>query len=134
MRSSILSSSALLGAVLLAIPLPAFATLAPVGSEIPVNSQVADDQSLPDLAMRDDGSWVVAWQSGRGSNLEVRLRLFNADGVAQTSDIAPRPIVATQTRAKVAFLSDGSFVVTWQERVQPFHQQGSGLPASTPNP
>lgn len=121
MRSLILSSSALLGAVLLAIPLPAFATLAPVGSEIPVNSQVADDQSLPALAMRDEGSWAVAWQSGRGSISEIRLRLFNVDGVAQTADLVPRPTTtATQTHAQVAFLSNGSFVTTWQERTQPF--------------
>jgi len=120
MRSPISRILALATLALFVASLSAVAELAPVGREIGVNFQISSDQGLPDLAMRDDGYWVASWQHGRGSNLQVRLRLFNANDSPHTGDLSPRPTATTtQTDAKVAFLSDGSFVVTWQERIEP---------------
>jgi hypothetical protein len=92
----------------------------PLGPEFTVNSVTAGYQYAPDVAVHDDGSFVVTWASDYvdGSLVGVAARRFDATGAA----IGPEFVVNTYTTGwqasyrsgpRVAGGGDGSFVVVW---------------------
>ncbi|MGH8631791.1 MAG: hypothetical protein ACREU7_13640, partial [Burkholderiales bacterium] len=60
----------------------------PATAEFRVNTETADDQFGPAVAMDADGDFVVAWASANqdGDGLGVRARRFDADGTPATGE------------------------------------------------
>jgi hypothetical protein len=93
-----------------------------IGGEFQANTHTALDQSFAAPAMRNDGTFLIAWQStgqdgdGRG----VFARLFDADGVPA----GPEFQVNTTTYSNQAFPhvainpNTGGFVITWSSAFQ----------------
>ena len=103
-----------------------------VGSDILVNTTPASDQTSPDIAIKADGEFVVAWQSKDqdGSGEGIYLRRFDAAGDAL--DIGETLINATttddhQTAPSVAINDSGQAVVTWQSKGQDAPGDSEGI-------
>ncbi|HEY9698799.1 MAG TPA: cadherin domain-containing protein [Trichocoleus sp.] len=96
---------------------------AKAGSEITVNTlggQITGAQQNSAIAMADDGSFVVVWESDQGSSQGdasgwgIFAQRFDALGNAQGSIISINQYTTGDQRLpSVAMKSDGSFVVAW---------------------
>jgi hypothetical protein len=89
-----------------------------IGSEVVVNTTTTGNQSNPSSAISKDGGWVVVWVDESGSNdfdgASVVMQRFAANGDRVGSETRVNSYqTSNQTDADVAFLPDGSFVVTW---------------------
>ncbi len=88
----------------------------PDGAEFPVNTTTAGDQRRPDVAMADDGSFMVIWvdDSQATGVWDVHGRRFGTTGVA----LGPAVQINTFTTTTdiypyIDMLGDGRGVVTW---------------------
>ncbi len=91
----------------------------PLGSDFLVNDEILDGvfQDVPDVALADDGSFVVVWQSDLNApRTDVMGRRFDATGAplggeflvaAGNSNDSPHP--------RISIGSDGIHVVTWTD-------------------
>jgi hypothetical protein len=92
------------------------ATGTPTSGEIAVNTFTADDQNNAAVAVRDDGSFVVVWQSKLqdGSGQGVYTREFDATGTPVTAEI---PVTVTtagnQQLPVITVLSGGGYAIAW---------------------
>lgn len=86
-----------------------------------VNAAVAGDQVQPNLAVLDDGNFVVTWEDRRAalddsSGSAVRARVFDGDGNAQGDALlVAQDVVGDQRAPSVASLGEGRFVITWND-------------------
>ncbi|MEM0991892.1 MAG: hypothetical protein AAGI49_02605, partial [Bacteroidota bacterium] len=88
------------------------------GSEFQINQTTADDQFFPDVAMDTAGNFVVTWHSGITTDYDVYARVYDKNGVAQTSEILVHdPSTDLQWYPCVVLDQDGDFIISWQERV-----------------
>ncbi len=100
-----------------------FATGAAVGGEIAVNTETADDQSTPDVAIGEDGKFVVVWQS-HGQEADdisqgVYLQEFNADGTKlRFEEPVNTETFKDQAAPAVAMRHSSQYVVVWQSQDQ----------------
>ncbi|MEM6697784.1 MAG: hypothetical protein AAF599_05275 [Bacteroidota bacterium] len=79
--------------------------------EVLVNTTTAGQQRFPDIAMNDDGDYVVVWES----EFDVYLQRYNSSGAAQgTQTLINATTTNTQNYPVVAMDSDGDFAVAWQ--------------------
>lgn len=95
----------------------------PQGTEFQVNTTTSGNQgSLPfsgmqlDVAMRDDGSFLVVWASAPvlGTS-DVFARLYDSAGVATGPEILVNTYTSSnQERARVDYDAAGNFVVVWE--------------------
>jgi hypothetical protein len=81
-------------------------------TEFVVNKTAAGNQELPDVGTRADGSYIVAWQVPETG---IFARLFNADSVPISDDIALATGKVGWTQRSLAVRPDGSFVTTWND-------------------
>ncbi|WP_198368526.1 lipase family protein [Roseomonas rosulenta] len=101
---------------------------AKVGSEFLVNTQTAMDQTRPSVAALSNGGFVVTWDdysgtlgdtSGRIGPMfpqSVKAQVFDASGAKVGSEFLVNTETASSQEApSVAALSNGGFVVTWQD-------------------
>lgn len=97
-----------------------------VGSETRINTTVANDQSLPHIAMASDGRAVITWQSEQDGDSSYGIygqRLGN-DGSFQGSEFRVNSYTTgPQYHSSVAMNSSGVFVVAWVSN----GQDGDGL-------
>jgi Ca2+-binding RTX toxin-like protein len=101
------------------------------GSEFRVNTQTANEQSAPKIAMDTTGNFVISWQSNLqdGSGYGVYAQRYNSAGVAQGGEFK----VNTQTTndqsiPTVAMNGKGDFVVSWTSYGQDEQtQQSEGI-------
>lgn len=87
------------------------------GEEL-VNTYTPSTQDDPEVARLSDGGYVVVWTSSGqdGSASGVLAQRFSASGVAVGPEFRVNASVGgTQQYGHVAGLSDGGFVVTWQD-------------------
>jgi len=86
----------------------------PAGASFNVSLSVDSGASLPSVASRPDGSFVVAWQEYVAvPRTWILARRFSAAGAAVGSVFAVTdPVTATQSRPSVAAWA-GGFVVVW---------------------
>ncbi len=90
---------------------------AKVGAEIFANSTTTANLSAPEIVQLSGGGLVVGWteESSMGTT-DVVIRLFNAAGLATTSEITVNTNVAqSQLNPEIAGLSGGGFVVVWED-------------------
>ncbi|MCA9188798.1 MAG: DUF4347 domain-containing protein, partial [Planctomycetales bacterium] len=91
------------------------------GGNVRVNTTTANIQNHPDVAVNDDGSFVVTWMStGQdGSGYGMYAQRYNASGVAQGSEFRINQTTANdQWYGTVDSDSSGNFVVTWMSNLQ----------------
>ncbi len=87
-------------------------------SDILVNTVADGEQLEPDIAMEDNGNFVVVWEDDQDGNgiYQILARGFNANGTERFSDITVNTIAdGQQSKPSVAMRSNGSFVVTWED-------------------
>ncbi len=89
----------------------------PLGGEFQANSTTAGSQSEPDIAMAQDGRFVVAWQDENdGSGAGVYGQLYSADGNRVGGQFRVNSTTAgSQILNSVAMSADGSFMATWHD-------------------
>ena len=83
--------------------------------EIPVNTSTTGDQDDPDLSVRPDGSFFLAWQDDF-QNAQVPAvygRFFAADGLGATGEIHIDAGVGGDFAPRSAFGPSGGAVVIW---------------------
>ncbi|MEJ2085366.1 MAG: hypothetical protein P8Y44_06775, partial [Acidobacteriota bacterium] len=95
---------------------------APMGLELQVNTYTTSDQKVPAVAVGEDGSFVVVWQSDGSSGSDsdwysVQGRRFDGIGLPIGSEFQINSYTTdAQRSADVAIDTDGSFIVVWQSR------------------
>lgn len=90
-----------------------------------VNQTTESFQSFGEVAALDSGGFAVTWRSRSvdGSFYAVMLRLYDADGRAQTNEIQVNQFwQGSQTYPDIATLANGNLVLAWQSD----GQDGSG--------
>jgi len=98
----------------------------PQGAEFQINATTAGDQLNPAVAMKNNGDFVVAWQSDDGSGSGILARMFDKNGVAQTAEVQINSTTAgDQVNASVAIKNNGDFAVSWDSDGQ--DSDGAGV-------
>lgn len=95
-----------------------------------VNTTIADDQDLPDVAFDSDGTYTIVWEStGQdGDGGGIVLRNFSATNVGGSEIIANATTASEQNEPHLAIDSANHRIVTW--RVGPSNTISSGGPPS----
>ncbi len=96
---------------------------APIGDEQHINSFTSGTQTAPAIAMNDDGSFVVVWNSGyaylsndiRDPDGGVFGRGFTANGTPDPDEFQVNSYTTyAQTTPSIASDGNGNFVVVWE--------------------
>jgi hypothetical protein len=93
---------------------------APRGVEFQVNQYTLNTQHDPQVAMDNDGDFVVVWASLilDGQNEGVLARRFGSSGAPLTDEFVVNSFTLDdQQVAAVAAEADGDFIVTWRDDV-----------------
>jgi hypothetical protein len=90
------------------------------GDEIIVNTQTTNTQDSAAIAALADGGFVVTWTdrdaATDGSGSSVKVQHFDATGHKVGGEtLVNTTTAASQLLADVSVLSDGSFVVVWED-------------------
>ncbi|MGX1321669.1 autotransporter passenger strand-loop-strand repeat protein [Bradyrhizobium sp. USDA 377] len=109
---------------------------APVGGEFVINSVTANNQNTPAITGLPNGGFVVAWTNQGSSAADVKAQVYDANGAKVGSEFLVNSTNPSfdQERASIATLSNGDFVVTWNDfrtgnwevRGQVFHPGAAG--------
>jgi autotransporter passenger strand-loop-strand repeat protein len=92
-----------------------------VGTEFLVDTQTAGNQTVPTITGLANGGFVVSWQDASGtlgdaSGTSIKAQVFAADGSKVGSEFLVNTEVAhDQLSPSVTALSNGDFVVAWQD-------------------
>ncbi|MDA8019924.1 MAG: hypothetical protein MPN21_20990 [Thermoanaerobaculia bacterium] len=88
----------------------------PLGDEFAVNTYVPGDQDNPSLAVRSDGSFVVAWEDNTQLGLDdsIWARFFDSTGSPTTTPFQVETATGVQFLPRVAIDSEGQAVVVWE--------------------
>jgi hypothetical protein len=92
----------------------------PTSGEFQINSWTAGNQCYPAVAMADDGSFVVTWDSlgsfgNDNSNYSIQARRFAANGTALGPEFQVNTVIdGTQGRPEIAMGADKRFVIVWE--------------------
>src|SRR5262245_26664527 len=93
-----------------------------VGSELLVNTATANEQRLPTISRLANGGFVIAWQDGWSTALggnafsNIKGQAFDAAGEKVGSELLVNTdFTHDKINPKVTSLSNGEFVVTWQD-------------------
>lgn len=85
--------------------------------EFVVNSTRIHTQNNPDVDIRENGEFVVVWDSWfqDGGDRGVYAQRFDANGVKVGNEFRVNTVTAySQTKPKVRYMSDGRFIVIWE--------------------
>ncbi|APG13510.1 autotransporter passenger strand-loop-strand repeat protein [Bradyrhizobium elkanii] len=109
---------------------------APVGGEFLINSVTANNQNTPAITGLPNGGFVVAWTNQGSVAPDIKAQVYDANGAKVGSEFLVNSTSANfdQERASIATLSNGDFVVTWNDfrtgnwevRGQVFHPGATG--------
>ena len=94
-------------------------------AEFTINTTLTGAQTDPEVIGLVGGRAVVVWNDFGGVEAEVRAQMINSDGTLFGPEIfiseqpGPLPTAGAQTSPDVAALSDGGWVVTWQDNDAP---------------
>ena len=87
------------------------------GSEILVNTTTTGHQKFPQVAMNDQGDYVVTWMEAplTGFSFQVKAQRFNFSSGAQGGEIEVDTASSNcEGYPVVAMAQDGSFTIAWQ--------------------
>ncbi len=108
----------------------------PSGAELLINSVTTGNQNTPTITALANGGFVVAWTNQTASNGgDIKAQVYDATGTKVGGEfLANSASIYDQERASVSTLSNGDFVVTWNDfrsgnwevRGQVFHPTASG--------
>ncbi|MDX1740492.1 MAG: hypothetical protein R3178_04325, partial [Rhodothermales bacterium] len=92
----------------------------PLGGEVRVHGDASLGQFTPAVAVAPDGRFVVAWTSHiEGKMLEVRARMFGADGTAVAEEFTVNTTPdSSQASPAVAADDAGNFCIVWHSWFQ----------------
>lgn len=95
--------------------------------EFLVNSQTESSQSYGDVTALNTGGFVSVWvdwsNNPDGTYANIRAQVFDASGAKTGSEFLVNTTTAnSQTEPRVTGLSNGNFVVTWQDALDPYGQ------------
>ena len=85
-------------------------------SEFQVNTRTSSDQADPDIAICEDGSFVVVWRSYNqdGNSNGIFAQLFDPNCLSIGDEFQVNTtITGNQTAPAVAMDAAGNFIVTW---------------------
>jgi hypothetical protein len=87
-----------------------------VGGEFMVNTDVANSQSYPAVALDGDGDFVIAWQSSREGGTVTRAfaRRFAASGTPVGAELEVDAEAGDQLRPAATVDLRGSLVIAWE--------------------
>lgn len=97
----------------------------PQGSQFQVNSYISDQQSLPSLAMDENGNFLVTWSSlgSAGSDQDgssIQGQAYAADGSVVGSEFQVNQYTSGDQRAsEVAMDRGGNFIIVWTSETFP---------------
>ena len=87
----------------------------PVGSEILVNANTADQQLEPAITVLESGGFVISWKDGIPGTFEVRAQRFDENGQKIDGEFAVSTNPANiLTQPELSSLSNGGFVAVWE--------------------
>ncbi|MEM9991422.1 MAG: S8 family serine peptidase, partial [Bacteroidota bacterium] len=100
-----------------------------VGDSILVNSRAANTQSKPDVALANDGSFIITWESedpqGIGFNYNIYARRFDSNGQALTSDFLVNTYTNDdQSSPSISLFEDGRYAIAWTSEGQDGYEEG----------
>ncbi|MFC5768639.1 PKD domain-containing protein, partial [Thauera sinica] len=90
----------------------------PIAIEEPINTYTVGNQVEPEIVVLADGGYVVMWQSSGqdGSGGGIYGQRFTSNGTPLGAEFRINDVVSgTQEQPRAAALSDGGFVVVWQD-------------------
>ena len=101
----------------------------PIGGEVQVNSTTSKNQSSPDVAMIDNGQFVIVWQSfeqeGGGLDYGIFGQRYDANANPVGGEFQINTYVSdAQTDPSVSMLDDGTFMVAWSSYGQDGFAEG----------
>jgi hypothetical protein len=91
----------------------------PAEDEFQVNEFETGFQGLPEIAVLDNGNFVITWESADGggddfSSRSIKARIFDATGDAVTDEfIVNDETLGTQEDPAITPVAGGGFLVTW---------------------
>ncbi len=105
-----------------------------VGVEFTVNTEVAGNQSLPEVTALTNGGIVVTWESADvdvdGNGTRISGQLYNSSGAKVGGEFTVNTnAVGNQSFATSAALEGGGFVVTWYSADPAVDGSGFGIAA-----
>ena len=88
----------------------------PDTSQVAVNTTTAGEQTLPSIAMSENGDFLVVWQSPDASGEGIKARLFNDDGDPRTGEIQVNVTTAGDQQNPQVRADDetGGYLVVWE--------------------
>lgn len=97
----------------------------PVGAEIHANTEMRLNQWNPQVAALPNSSFVITWQDNSSvwpvGRLDVKAQLFAANGTKMGDEIFVNTFIdGDQENPQVTGLSNGSFIITWQDNSEPW--------------
>ena len=81
-------------------------------TDIAINSTAVGSQSNAAVAMKSNGDFVVAWQSGD----EIYARMFDADGISSTGEVRI-DTAGSASYPDITYHESGEFTVVWRSDV-----------------
>ncbi|MGE4254642.1 MAG: hypothetical protein AB7E84_05435 [Xanthobacteraceae bacterium] len=88
----------------------------PAGNEFIVNTTSDGGQALPSITALSDDRFVVAWESWEDgtASLDIRARIYNADGTPTGDDfVVNTTTIADQRAPSITAMDGGRFAVSW---------------------
>jgi len=87
------------------------------GSEFLVSTSVSGDQIKPEIAVRDDGRFTIAWEGPDSHDKGVFAQSFDSDGSRIGDEFRVNTSVSgNQDNPAIAMADDGDFAVVWEGR------------------
>ncbi len=113
-------------------------SITPIGTDIAVNTVTADFQTTPVTAALADGRYIVVWvgsilngplNNTNYANADIRAQVYNEDGSRSGGEfvVNAAPTTGVQVAPAVTLLSDGNFLIAWQDGIGSLSN-----PATTP--
>ncbi|MBQ4360643.1 MAG: metallophosphoesterase [Proteobacteria bacterium] len=86
-------------------------------SNVTVHESASGNQTSPKIAMAPDGRFIVAWNDKQGSsNINVKLRTFNADGKpAAAEQYLIGQTDGTRRNPDIAMDANANYVIVWDD-------------------
>jgi hypothetical protein len=91
----------------------------PLGEEFRVNSQTLDRQICPAAAIRDDGAFVVVWESvgfPAEGNRTICAQLYDSSGAKVGAEFVADPEPSVCRYPDVAMDAEGRFAIVWLDQ------------------